>query len=147
MRLEALKLYPKAFGASYENEVQNPDKIFQNTLKTKTIFGAFRDGVLVGIAGFFVFPHQKMQHRGNLFSFYLRKDHRGQGIADQLLETVIAYSKNKVLQIHTSVVTTNLAAIKLYKKYGFDIYGTEPRSLKVGNNYYDEHLMILVFDP
>ncbi|MES2729431.1 MAG: GNAT family N-acetyltransferase [Pseudomonadota bacterium] len=146
IRLEAIKLHPDAFGGSYEDEVQNPDESFQQGLTKNTIFGALSNGVLVGVAGFFIFSHRKMQHRGNLFSMYLRKEHRGQGIADQLIETVIAHAKSEVLQLHCTVVTNNPAAIKLYQKYGFEIYGTEPRSLKVDNSYYDEHLMALTFD-
>ena len=30
-----------------------------------------------------------------------------------------------------------------YQKQGFKIYGTEPRALKIGDTFFDEHLMIL----
>jgi RimJ/RimL family protein N-acetyltransferase len=36
-----------------------------------------------------------------------------------------------------------VAAIRTYRKFGFETYGTEPRALKVGSEYVDEHLMIL----
>ena len=42
-------------------------------------------------------------------------------------------------------VASNHAAVKLYKKNGFRIDGTEPRSLKVGDCFHDEHMMILEF--
>ena len=59
--------------------------------------------------------------------------------------SVIAYAKKRVRQLHLTVVTTNEGALKLYEKNGFRVYGTEPRSLKVNEHYYDEHLMVLEF--
>ena len=58
---------------------------------------------------------------------------------------MIAHAKKRVIQLHLTVVTHNRAAVKLYEKNGFRIYGTEPRSLKIGDNFYDEHLMVLEF--
>lgn len=58
---------------------------------------------------------------------------------------VLSYAKSRVIQLHATVVTTNQAALRLYEKNGFKVYGTEPRSLKVGNQFYDEHMLILVF--
>ncbi len=66
-----------------------------------------------------------------------------QDIGDALLKEVIAHAKNHVKQLHLTVVTTNQVALKLYQKNGFKIYGTEPRSLKIADQYYDEYLMVL----
>ena len=146
IRLEAVRLHPEAFGGAYEDESKNPDDSFKQGLTKNTIFGAYSDGVLVGVAGFFTFSMRKMQHRGNLFSMYLKKEYRGQHIAGELVAAVINYAQSRVQQLHCTVVTTNQAATALYKKYGFEIYGTEPRSLKIGDHYYDEHLMVRFFD-
>ena len=58
---------------------------------------------------------------------------------------MIAHAKKRVIQLHLTVVTSNTAAVKLYEKNGFRIYGTEPRSLKISDVFYDEHMMILEF--
>lgn len=76
---------------------------------------------------------------------YTRLEHRGQGIANSLVEAIIIHAKNRVIQLHLNCVTTNPNAINLYKKHGVKIYGTEPRSLKVGIEFFDEHFMILEF--
>jgi ribosomal protein S18 acetylase RimI-like enzyme len=68
--------------------------------------------------------------------------YRRQGIGDALLKAVIAYAKDGVMQLHLTVVTTNQMALKLYQKNGFRIYGTEPRSLKIGDIFYDEHMIL-----
>jgi hypothetical protein len=41
------------------------------------------------------------------------------------------------------VGTTQDAAKQLYRSFGFEVYGTEPRGLKVGSSYVDEDHMIL----
>lgn len=145
IRLEAVRLHPEAFGGSYEDESRHPDDIFKQALQKNTIFGAYINNVLVGVAGFFILSSRKTKHRGNLFSMYLKKEYRGQYIAGELVKAVINHAESRVEQLHCSAVTTNPAAIALYKKYGFEIYGTEPRSLKVGDHYYDEYLMVRSF--
>lgn len=146
IRLEAVKFHPEAFSASYEDESQYADDMFKQGLAKNTIFGAYSNDTLVGVAGFLVLPSRKMKHRGNLFSMYVKKEYRGYGIADQLVGAVIAHARTRVLQLHCTVVTGNNSAIKLYQKFGFKIYGTEPRSLSVNSQYYDEYLMVRIFD-
>jgi RimJ/RimL family protein N-acetyltransferase len=46
-------------------------------------------------------------------------------------------------QVLLGVGAHNVAAIQTYQKFGFELYGTEPRALKVGSAYVDEQLMIL----
>jgi ribosomal protein S18 acetylase RimI-like enzyme len=74
---------------------------------------------------------------------YIKNGYRGQGIGNALLNAVITHAKNRVIQLHLTVVTTNQTALKLYQKNGFRVYGTEPRALKIGDQFYDEHMMVL----
>jgi len=46
-------------------------------------------------------------------------------------------------QIMLSVVTTQDAAIKLYRSLGFESFGCERRALKIGDRYLDEENMVL----
>jgi hypothetical protein len=43
------------------------------------------------------------------------------------------------------VASAHLPAKKLYEALGFEAYGVEPRSLKIGTEYVDDVLMILRF--
>ncbi|MBA3813908.1 MAG: GNAT family N-acetyltransferase [Alphaproteobacteria bacterium] len=146
IRLEALKLHPEAFGGSYEEESLWTDEEFKKGLVKSDIFGAFVDNKLVGVAGFFIYGLQKLKHRGMLFTLYVKKENRGFGIATQFMETVIEHARTRVLQLHCTVITGNESAIRLYQRHGFQIFGTEPRSLKVGETFHDLHLMVLKFD-
>jgi len=62
---------------------------------------------------------------------------------EALQNSPITDAKSKVLQLHLTCVTSNQGAIQFYQKHGFKIYGTEPRALKIGNIFFDEHLMVL----
>ncbi len=145
IRLEALKNAPEAFGSSYDEEADQSDDDVKSYLSRNTIFGAFIGSELVGCAGYFTLQQIKMQHRGVLYSLYVRPTHRGKGIANRLIETVINHAKSRVIQLHVTCVTSNPTALRLYQKHGFIIYGTEPHSLKIGNVFYDEYLMALEF--
>lgn len=146
IRLEALKLYPEAFGSSYEEESLWTDENFKQNLTKSDIFGAFINHKLVGVAGFAIYGPQKLRHKGMLFTLYVKEENRSQGIAGQLLEKLIHHARTKVLQLHCSVKVENHQATKLYQKHGFQIFGTEPRALKVAESFYDLHLMVLKFD-
>ena len=70
---------------------------------------------------------------------------RGTGVGRRLLDHVIAHARTQVQQVHLAVTAPNAAGIGLYESLGFVRYGTEPRALKVGDRYLDEHLMVLQF--
>lgn len=142
IRLEALKAAPEAFGASYEGVSERPDSYFLDTITKLPTFGAFNGDRQVGLAGFFPNEGLKQKHRGSLIQMYVRPEARGTGCAMALVETVVAYAKTVVEQLHLSVTVGNQPAIRLYEKAGFTIYGTEPRALKVEGRYIDEHLMV-----
>lgn len=143
IRLEALKYAPEAFGSSYEEELKFSDEEFRSRLSKATIFGKYVGEQLVGCVGFYKMNGLKIEHRGVLWGLYVKPEYRGQGFASNLMNAVISHAKNVVIQLHLSCVTTNHDPIRLYERHGFSFYGTEPRSLKIGNIFYDEYLMIL----
>ncbi len=146
LRLEAIVHNSESFGSSLEEEQNCPDEQFKLWLRNSTIFGAFIDHRLIGTTGFFVFGATKERHRGMLFSVYVSPLYRNHGIAHHLVAQTIEQARDKVIQLHLKVVSTNETAIGIYEHYGFKIYGTEPRSLKINDHFLDEHLMVLSFD-
>jgi RimJ/RimL family protein N-acetyltransferase len=145
-RLYALQESPLAFGSTYQEEVVFTDMQWTQQLEKTTIFGAFSGERLVGCAGFRIHEMLQMKHRGIFFGMYVRPEFRGQGSAGQLLRVLIAYAKTVVIQLHCGVKLINESAIALYNKYGFVRYMIEPRSIKVGDTYYDDTWMVLKFD-
>ncbi len=143
LRLESLQNAPEAFASSFAEEATLSNQEFQARLTQHDIFGVFSDNQLVGCAGFYNLDALKTKHRGVLWGMYIKPEYRGKGIANSLVETVIIHARSHVIQLHVTCVTHNPVAIKLYQKHGFKIYGTELRALKINDEFYDEHLMVL----
>jgi len=144
VRLEALRLHPDAFGSAYEDEVRLDQSQFAERLAMLgfTRYGGFAASELVGLVGLQMRQGIKEQHKARLFSMYVAAQHRGGGLAERLIEAVIAGARNNgavVLQL--SVASDNPRAKQLYRRMGFTVYGVERRSLKVEGVYHDEDLM------
>jgi len=149
LRLEALEREPQSFGEAAEEHrrttvasaaerfAANPDENF--------VFGAFADGELVGMAGFFRYQIAKARHKGRIWGVYLRASCRGQGIGRLLLNALLAKIRTcaGVEQVALTVVCEQEAARRLYRSLGFVSYGVEPRGLKVDGRYLDDEHMIL----
>ena len=142
IRLEALRLHPDAFGASFEDETARPLGFFEQRLTANVIFGGFRDQELLGTAGFMPETGAKRAHKAHLWGMYVRAAARGTGLARQLVEAVLDHAKDRVELVQLSVVSGNAAARRLYQSLGFTPYGIEERSLKVGGRDLDEVLMV-----
>jgi len=146
IRLEGLQINPEAFGSTYEAESGRTVEEFAQTLARSYVAGAFDGEALIGVAGFYVLEGPKMRHRGNIWGVYVQGTQRGRGIGSALIANLLDHAQTRVQQVHLTVVTENAGAKALYERLGFAVYGTEPRSLKVGERYYDEHLMVRRLD-
>jgi ribosomal protein S18 acetylase RimI-like enzyme len=144
IRLAALQNAPDAFGSTYEMESARSMSGWKERLHTPGALGAYLDGKIVGMARFVQDAGSaKERHKGSVYAMYVAPEVRGQGIGSALLEALIAHASGVVEQLRLGVVDTNVAAIRLYQKHGFEIYGTEMRALKNEAGYSDEVLMAL----
>jgi ribosomal protein S18 acetylase RimI-like enzyme len=149
VRLQALRLHPEAFGSAYEDEVQLDRAQFAERLAAArfTRFGGFAGDDLVGMAGLQVRAGAKERHKGHLFSMYVDAAHRRSGLSEQLVKAVISGARDAgVVLVHLSVTSSNTNAKRFYRRMGFTVYGVERRSLKVGDRFNDEDLMVLHLD-
>jgi ribosomal protein S18 acetylase RimI-like enzyme len=149
LRLEALQTEPTAFGMAAEefrrSTVKQMEKRLRDMPAESFYLGAFDGGVLVGIATFVRATHLKEQHKGHIYGVYVADSHRGRGVGKDLIAFILEKAKKQIglEQILLAVATSNEAALRLYRRFGFAVYGTEPRALKNGSEYIDEHHMIL----
>lgn len=148
LRLESLKLHPEAFGRDYETESEVPLSEWRNKFiinSNDTIFVAQAGENLIGISGIKCSPSLKTNHNAGIWGVYVAADFRNKNVGEQLIKACIAWAKEKLLfSVKLSVVTTNASAIRLYLKCGFQVYGVEPKVIKVEQNYYDELLMVKI---
>jgi ribosomal protein S18 acetylase RimI-like enzyme len=143
IRLEALKREPEAFGAVHAIEAARPLADFAERLASSVVLGAYSDGYVVGLIGFKQEDGPKKSHKGFVWGFYVRPEMRRQGVGSALIAALIEAAHVAVEQLTLTVVQENKAAISLYERFGFSIYGVEPRAMKSASGYLDEALMAL----
>lgn len=151
LRIQALREYPEAFGATYMEERDSPWSSFIQRFEAEwiagdnMILGAFQHGRLVGSLGFRRWNREKQRHKGYIWIFYVTSDARGQGIGTRLFRDVLEYTGALpgLEQLQLSVVAEGRTARSLYASFGFQSYGCERRALKLGHRYVDTELMAL----
>jgi ribosomal protein S18 acetylase RimI-like enzyme len=145
IRLEALKANPELLRSTFELEDKLDVAWFAGRLEDAHVMGAFRDGELVGTAGFSIQQGQPNAHKGRLFGMYVRSSSRNLGVGRLLLNAVLDVAGENVELIQLSVVRENRPARRLYESVGFLEFGVETKASKYGDKYYDEALMALDF--
>jgi ribosomal protein S18 acetylase RimI-like enzyme len=149
LRLQCVKDHPEVFSHTYEETLaEGKEPILQRLHQGDNMFyiGAIEEG-LVGMVRFHREKGLKLRHQGLVASMYVLPEKRGNGIGRALMEELITQAKqlDGLEQLHLSVLTTNLAARRLYQSLGFEVYGRAPRVIKFGGQYLDEDLMMLYF--
>jgi ribosomal protein S18 acetylase RimI-like enzyme len=142
IRLEALQQNPEAFGGTFERENDKPLSWFEAAVSEQDIFGAFRQGTLAGIAGYWAQENPKQAHKAVLWGMYVRTAARNSGLGKRLVEAVLDHARERVEALQLTVVSENQAARRLYGSLGFVEYGLEQRALKQDGRCYDEVLMV-----
>ena len=149
LRLRAIADSPSSFSSSREDELartpaEHAQRIAGGALQRS--FGAFDGERLVGFAGLRREPLRQLWHKALLWGVFVDVQQRGKGVARRLVNACIAQAETDpaVMQVHLSVNAENNAARQLYESLGFIAYGTEPRSMRVGDLFYDEHHLALL---
>lgn len=112
---------------------------FQNGLieKNGPVYYALKDERVVGWCDVFPEDNPRQSHRGGL-GMGLLPEFRGQGIGSKLLDAVLKQAKQFGLEkVELNVYTTNLPAIALYKKFGFEQEGLIKKYRKLDGQYFD----------
>jgi ribosomal protein S18 acetylase RimI-like enzyme len=149
LRLEMLRNDPASFADSAEEHQATSIETARERLGAgdpagNFVLGLFEDGKLAGTAGFFHRRHNKERHKGHIWGVYVRPQSRGKGAGQALMREIIHRARKlDGLEQITLVASAHLTAQKLYKAMGFEAYGVEPKSLKIGAEYVDDVLMVL----
>lgn len=147
IRLEALQMNPEAFSSSYEEEKKQTAEKYKERFQgvNSFTFGAFDETKLIGVITLLTESTLKLRHRATIVAMYVTPDMRGKGIAKSLMYEAISKARTLegIEQVYLTVVSSNSSAIGLYSSLGFELYGTEKRALKIGEDYFDEDFMVL----
>lgn len=134
---------PESFGRSPEDDRFRDAEFVEGVLThaTSRIFGWFdADGECQSVAGFVRSEPQKRQHVGQIYGVYTRPAGRRQGASTKVMRALIAYASGlRGLElIQLSVSSKAPGAEALYASLGFQVWGREPRALRLGDDRPDE---------
>jgi ribosomal protein S18 acetylase RimI-like enzyme len=150
LRLEALERDPQSFGESAaEHQALTLETISahlnSDSIRENFVVGVFDNGHLVGTAGFYREQAVKRRHKGRIWGVYVAGHWRAKGVGRRLLSDLLqrARALPGLEQISLSVNAEQAAPKRLYASFGFEVFGHEPRALKLGETYINEDHMVL----
>jgi ribosomal protein S18 acetylase RimI-like enzyme len=152
LRLRALETDPVSFAESPEELKRTTVEKYASRLGSggaeSFVIGAFDGEQLVGMTGFYRDAFLKRRHIGHIWGVFVSPEARGKGVGRALLAAVVKQAKALpgLRSVRLMVAVTQEAARHLYKEAGFRVFGTEPWSLKIGEQYVDENHMTLEFE-
>lgn len=142
LMLEAYEHHPDAFTSSAAERATLPlawweTRVAPGVDASETVFGAWIDGELAGVAGLAVEQREKTRHKSTLFGMYVPQRYRRHGLGRALVAAVLADARRRpaTLLVQLTVTAGNAAAQRLYESCGFVAFGTEPFAVRVGDGF------------
>jgi ribosomal protein S18 acetylase RimI-like enzyme len=141
LRLEALKREPSAYGGSFEESKRYKEEVWRKRIRS--VLFALSDDRPVGMIVYAFDQGLKSRHIAEIYSFYVRPDHRGEGVGTRLLERALSLIRRnkRIIKVELAVNPEQRAAVKLYRKAGFVVTGRAEKELKVGRRFYGMQFM------
>ena len=153
LMLEAYEAHPDAFTSSPAERAALPLTWWESRLLAldsapEAVLGAMDSTGLFGAVGLSFESREKTSHKATLFGMYVSPDHRQSGLGGELVHAAIALARARpgmrVLQL--TVTQGNLAAQKLYERFGFKVFGVEPLAARVAGEFVQKVHMWLDLD-
>lgn len=130
LRLEGIRLFPDAFLLTEEEATAAPEDAMLPWVESGNAFGVFHKDTLVGFAGLRGQGFKASQHRVHMGPFYVTPDHQGRGVADLLLEHLMAVAQQAGnTQMELWVAEANTRARAFYARHGFAAVGRIPAAV------------------
>jgi ribosomal protein S18 acetylase RimI-like enzyme len=152
LRDAMLAAYPDAFTSEAAAEVRKPATTYASRFGLDRpedghfTLGAWLGDRLVGAITCDREQRSKTRHIGHLVGMMVDTGAQGRGVGHALLDAFLEAARrcDGLEMITLTVTSTNAAAIALYRRAGFEPYGTQRRAIKVGARYHDKDHMVLV---
>ena len=104
-------------------------------------------GQIAGLLNVTASMKPRLRHVGE-FGITVKKAHWGKGLGAALISGMLEWAKasGMIRKINLIVNEDNLAAIKLYEKFGFEIEGKFRRDIYINGRFCDAFLMGILID-
>lgn len=151
LRVLSEKEYPEFVGFNAERELNAGREgieviIEQYPSEGTYVLGAFdADNALVGLLVASRRLSDKYRHKAFLWGMYILPKFRGEGVANLLMDSIINWAKDhsEIQALTLQVTLSNHRGQAFYKKYNFQIFGTEHNALFAAGEYHGIHYMEL----
>ena len=134
-------------GSSERNFTVKKEKEFLQNIQNSILEKMFLceiENKIVGICSIEGVNKIRIKHRVDL-AITVLKNYWGNKIGEKLIDYAIEYCKsNSIKKIELTVRIDNERALKLYKKFGFEIEGEIKKFIYFGGNYYNCYFMGLL---
>ncbi len=116
---------------------------YENPAEGVILLVACIEGEVVGQLGLHTYPDLPSRMHVAQILMAVRDDWQGRGIGTALLMNAIEYADRwlNVMRLELEVFSDNDAAVRLYRKFGFEIEGTMKQYAFRDGRYVDAHLM------
>lgn len=136
-----LRLEPEEIKYTVEQECDFIENC--NSSKTNIMLLAFLDGEYIGNCSYAVNDVSRERHRATL-GIALYAKYTGRGLGGVLIEKLCDIAReNGIEQMELEVVSQNTRAVSLYKKLGFEIFGTFPNANKYKDGTYSDSYFMM----
>lgn len=135
---------PGEFAVTVEREqsmiagvLSDPDRAWFVAACDGQIVGQCSVGLVRGLA--------RWRHRAEV-AFVVLKQYCGMGIGGKLMEECLKWCREHgALQVELEVVRDNQRALSMYRSFGFEVVGTQPRAMRYDDGTFaDEYKMVKV---
>lgn len=132
----------QGLGIEIDEEERILDRFYNNP--KALLLGCFDGDELVAVSNLSTKEREKIKHISTL-GISVKKQYWNLGIGKNLMSFMINFAmKNEQIEvIQLEVRSDNLSAIHLYESLGFYRVGLVPKAMKIGNQYYENLIMIL----
>ncbi len=136
---------PEEFNITLEQETNYIESINRSRLSNMLVM--MENGKIIGQCGLHGREGRKRIGHVASLGITILKKHWNRGIGSQLMKSQIEYAKqNGITKVNLEVRTDNPAAVHLYEKVGFEIEGTNRKSMFVKGEYVDTYYMGIIIE-
>jgi putative acetyltransferase len=139
-------VFPGLMQMPYTNEELWRQRLVETSAPGKTDLPLVADlqGEVVGSAGLHPVGPQLRRRHVMMLGISVLPSAQGQGVGTALMQALCDYADNWMgtLRLELNVYTDNLRAIALYRKFNFQIEGTQRGYAFRDGRYVDNHMMV-----